>query len=469
MLWRKKKPMWFGLAAGRGTNMIWKQLSNLPFCIYGAGIVAMSAYTAIKALYDERPLFFLISDSEDLAAGDGEKIGFNLKKTNGVPVKNLSEWKRELNEAKLREREQQYRRKGNFESNITIPELYLVAVPEIHHASIVKSLRELQIKEENIILFTNRRENDLMEAYYSNVEGYRTIKRILPSEKTQRQTKENANFLDTENIAMGKKPGDCRNRDSGLHKEDGRSEKPEKSAEAFLAENFRVYQAKSHMDKPLSRHNILSGMPSYIFPIQVGSALTERIICDLQDNADDTISEKNRNYCELTATYYAWKHGNAPYKGICHYRRIFDISDEQMQELLKAADKWDVILPYPSVHYPDISVQHTRYIREDDWNAMLQALGELEPEYLEAYEKSVLTGEKFFNNFNMLIAKAAVFDDYCSFLFRILERTEELTTPKGWEREDRFAGYLGENLTTLYFLKNRDRCKTLYAGKIWMT
>lgn len=136
-----------------------------------------------------------------------------------------------------------------------------------------------------------------------------------------------------------------------------------------------------------------------------------------------------------------------------------------MQELLKAADKWDVILPYPSVHYPDISVQHTRYIREDDWNAMLQALGELEPEYLEAYEKSVLTGEKFFNNFNMLIAKAAVFDDYCSFLFRILERTEELTTPKGWEREDRFAGYLGENLTTLYFLKNRDRCKTLYAGR----
>ena len=80
--------------------MIWKQLSNLPFCIYGAGIVAMSAYTAIKALYDERPLFFLISDSEDLAAGDGEKIGFNLKKTNGVPVKNLSEWKRELNEAR---------------------------------------------------------------------------------------------------------------------------------------------------------------------------------------------------------------------------------------------------------------------------------------------------------------------------------------------------------------------------------
>ena len=86
-----------------------------------------------------------------------------------------------------------------------------------------------------------------------------------------------------------------------------------------------------------------------------------------------------------------------------------------------------------------------------------------------AYEKAIADGEQFFNNFNMLIAKSAVFDDYCSFLFKVLERTEELTTPKGWERADRFAGYLGENLTTIYFLKNREKLKIAYAGKIWLT
>lgn len=86
-----------------------------------------------------------------------------------------------------------------------------------------------------------------------------------------------------------------------------------------------------------------------------------------------------------------------------------------------------------------------------------------------AYEKAVADGEQFFNNFNMLIAQSAVFDDYCNFLFAVLERTEELTTPKGWERAERFAGYLGENLTTIYFLKNRDKLKIAYAGKMWLT
>ena len=189
----------------------------------------------------------------------------------------------------------------------------------------------------------------------------------------------------------------------------------------------------------------------------------------MKDNTGDNISDKNRNYCELTATYYAWKHSNAAYKGICHYRRILDISDMQIQALLEKKQEWDVIMPYPSVQYPDISAQHTRYVKEGDWNAMLQALQETAPEYLEAYEEYVATGGQFFNNFNILIAKAPVFDDYCSFLFRVLRRTEELTTPKGWERADRFAGYLGENLTTIYFIKKREILKIAYAGKLCLT
>ena len=52
----------------------------------------------------------------------------------------------------------------------------------------------------------------------------------------------------------------------------------------------------------------------------------------------------------------------------------------------------------------------------------------------------------------MLIAKKKVFQDYCNWLFPILARTEELSEPKGWERADRYIGYLGENLMTLYFM-----------------
>lgn len=421
--------------------MIQEQLSNRPFCIYGAGIVAMSVYTAIEALYDRRPLFFLISDLED-SEQQGEGGGFNLKKTNGIPVKSLSDWKRELQKNKLYDRKQQKPAKRNYVSNTVIPELYFVATPEIHHTSIMQRLHELQIKDENIFLFTNERENDLMEAYYSSLKSCHTVKNILLSAKEQSLTNDNVYFDDMENNAA--------------------------AAEAE-AGDLCVYQAKSHMDKPLQGRYISTKLPSYILPIQVGTELTDQIICDLRDNTGDNISAKNRNYCELTATYHAWKHSNALYKGICHYRRLFDISDQQMQELLEAVDRWDVILPYPSVHYPDISTQHTRYVKEDDWNAMLHALEELEPEYLKVYEKSILSKERFFHNYNMLIAKSEVFDDYCSFLFRILERTEELVTPKGWERADRFAGYLGENLTTIYFMKNRQRWKIAYVGKVWMT
>ena len=432
--------------------MIWEQLSNRPFCIYGAGIVAMSVYTAIEALYDRRPLFFLISDSEVLETEQVQSSGDKFKKTNGIPIKKISEWKMELQEYKLHSREQQSLESLDPESNITIPELYFVAAPEIHHASIRKSLQELRIKDENIFLVTNRRENDLMETYYSSLGSCRTVRSILLLNGTaQSPANGNVYFDGIENNVTGEKSKEF-NWDNRFHEEGG----------------ICVYQAKSHMDKPLHRQYVLSEMPSYIFPIQVGSALTDQTICDMQDNTGDNISAKNRNYCELTATYYVWKHSNAPYKGVCHYRRIFDMNDEQMYDLLKLANNWDVILPYPSVHYPDLSMQHTRYVREDDWNAMLQALRELEPEYLETYEKCILTGEKFFHNFNMLIAKAAVFDDYCSFLFRILARAEELTTPKGWERADRFAGYLGENLTTIYFLKNRVKWKIAYAGKIWL-
>ena len=209
--------------------------------------------------------------------------------------------------------------------------------------------------------------------------------------------------------------------------------------------------------------------PLYVVPIQVGAALTEQIVSGLRDDTGENISCKNRNYCELTAAYYAWKNSDAAYKGLCHYRRIFDITDEQMRSLLKIPEEWDVILPYPSVHYPNISTQHLRYIKEADWKAMLRALEETAPDYDRAYRQMVENGEQHFFNFNMLIAKAEVFDDYCDFLFSVLSRAEELTTPEGRERADRFAGYMGENLTTLYFQKNKEKLKIVYAGKRWLT
>ena len=387
-----------------------------PFCIYGAGIVAASIYTVIKTLYNKTPLFFLISDVPE------GKRDEEPKQIDGITVKRFPEWKSELQAANiLDDSGANNLMSGSDYSGISsaLPEYYLVLAPEIHHPSIVESLHSLNIDDSHICLFTNELENKFMEDYYRSLNGHKTVISVAGA--------------DVSNIQLP---------------------------------NIQVFQAKCHVDRPIQN---VKENPSYVCPIQVGADLTDKVITKLRDNEGDNISAKNRNYCELTATYYAWKNSSADYKGLCHYRRIFDIGNEQMQSLLDMKSEWDVILPYPSIHYPNISTQHIRYIKDEDWNAMLTALKEIAPDYLDAYNDLVSSGEKYFYNYNMLIARAEIFDDYCSFLFKVLERAEELTMPKGADRADRFAGYMGENLTTLYFLKNRDKLKILYAGKIWLT
>lgn len=425
-------------------------LTDSPFCIYGAGIVASGIYTAIRTLYNKKPLFFLVSDAPE------GKCDENPDEIDDIAVKRLSEWKKELQTAEELPYSQRSHtlpdssRCGSSPAetdcgsmNIVQPELYLVITPQTHHPAIVESLHSLNIEDSQIRLFTSEMENEVMEAYYSGTQSrlqnkYGTVTGMLFGKKSH-------------DIPFAKRSNEIIE---------------EKSRNYIQAHEIQVFQAKCHVDRALDNPK---ENPSYVYPIQVGAALTDQVISQLRDNEGDNISDKNRNYCELTASYHAWKNSSAPYKGLCHYRRIFDINDEQMDALLASQTEWDVILPYPSIHYPNISIQHKRYINDADWEAMLMALKETAPDYYDAYTELIRSGEKYFYNFNMLIARAEVFDDYCSFMFEVLERAGELTVPKSSERADRFAGYMGENLTTLYFHKNRGKLKILYAGKLWLT
>ena len=150
----------------------------------------------------------------------------------------------------------------------------------------------------------------------------------------------------------------------------------------------------------------------------------------------------------------------ADYYGLFHYRRILDITEDDLLRLKE--NEIDVILPYPTLHEPDIREHYARYIKETDWEAMLTALGELQPKYAAVLPE--LLYQPYLYNYNIVIAKENIIKEYCEWLFPILERVEELSVPKGWERSDRYIGYLGENLLTIYFLYHRRDLKICHTN-----
>lgn len=232
--------------------------------------------------------------------------------------------------------------------------------------------------------------------------------------------------------------------------------------------NIQVYMAKFHKDKPLLNKIVL---PDWIVPIQAGASLTTERVAGVLDCEGENISDKNANYCELTVLYWIWKNwlsvsdaGQKKYYGLFHYRRWLDISDKDLQHLY--SKNVDVVLPYPTIHEPDIREHHARYISESDWDAVLQALKELVPEYYAAYDS--IFSQEYLYNYNILIAKAEVLEKYCAWLFPILERVETLSVPKGNERTDRYIGYIGENLLTLYFMFHKKELNIVCTGRVML-
>ena len=68
------------------------------------------------------------------------------------------------------------------------------------------------------------------------------------------------------------------------------------------------------------------GLPvfiKYFTPIQVGAEVSQFDLGILKDNIGQNISNKNKNYAELTANYSLFRNDDFEYIGFMHYRRIF--------------------------------------------------------------------------------------------------------------------------------------------------
>ncbi|TGJ75992.1 hypothetical protein CAGA_19680 [Caproiciproducens galactitolivorans] len=178
------------------------------------------------------------------------------------------------------------------------------------------------------------------------------------------------------------------------------------------------------------------------------------------------------DYCELRAQYYVWKNQKSDYAGFFHYRRYLELTEDKLVQLPNGKrpvpyriqrfpqqkqyieEKIRSIIPRfdaiaPVREYTGVSVWK-RYAaslgqRGDDLKLVYDIIREKYPDYLSAADEYLNGKGEYYGN--IFIMKWRCFDDYCQWLFSILEEFDN-RVQNPLPRTD---GYLGERLFGIYF------------------
>ena len=189
------------------------------------------------------------------------------------------------------------------------------------------------------------------------------------------------------------------------------------------------------------------------------------------DNTGDNISYKNREYCELTVQYWAWKNydklNNPDYIGFMHYRRHFQFTKHQglflsipfhhrKKIILDKLDSAGIIMP----EYTDISCNiynqykfAENFLHIEDYEKTIETVKRMYPEYAYACDTYNSLYAGFFCN--MFIMKKDEFFSYSSWLFSILNEVEKVIDISEYDVDERRVfGHLAERLLGIYVLHN---------------
>ena len=218
--------------------------------------------------------------------------------------------------------------------------------------------------------------------------------------------------------------------------------------------DFVLYEVRNDRDKPLSYHPELL---SYEKSIQAGAALADRLIADVTDDTGVNISEKNRMYCEMTATYWVWKNTDHDWVGIEHYRRHLLVKPWML------TDDIDAIMPLPYICYPNEAAQFLRFTTKGVLDSLLKALKDIHPDEYDTYHE-ILYG-KYQYTYDLVCARRDVFDDYCRWFFGITEYMETMSDKISEIRETRALSYVAEVLTNIYFMSHQDDLRIRHVEK----
>ena len=188
--------------------------------------------------------------------------------------------------------------------------------------------------------------------------------------------------------------------------------------------------------------------PMYI-PLHVGHAGAKKDFGYMGDDTGDNISDLNCYYAELSGVYWVWKnYREAEYVGICHYRRF--LTDESgyaftQKEYENLLNRYDIIttkqLELPNSYRYGFGAHHNVNTLDETG----KIIKERYPEFYDTYVSLVNQNKTYFGN--MMVAKKALYDEYCAWLFDIffeLQKRIDLTFADDYH--NRVFGFISEFL-----------------------
>lgn len=213
----------------------------------------------------------------------------------------------------------------------------------------------------------------------------------------------------------------------------------------------------AHKAAPIPKDEVL-------VPIHVGRTLSTPLADMIGDDTGENISEKNPQYCEMTAHYWIWKNvKDTEFVGVCHYRRYFgiEISEGNIERLMKG---YDVMMVEPSYYVDSVYSYFAKFMGAENMTILSLVMKQRCPDFFETLEK-VCDGIKF-HPFNMLLCRKPLFDDYCEWMFGILGECEKYIKPAPYTNAKRVLAYMAEMLTGVYFIHRQLRIKTVPYDKV---
>lgn len=222
------------------------------------------------------------------------------------------------------------------------------------------------------------------------------------------------------------------------------------------------------------------------------------------DNTGDNISDKNYLYCELTGTYWLWKNVQADVKGLFHYRRVlasetaafspwrmvlrynyyrikslftnkpFLIQNKRrvqdvgayMEEAMKFSKRIpslfneqhvDIIVPTNMSSFLITNQLHFNEVLSNDFLSLItRKIEDVAPDYLNEFKETLAATTMTYAN--IIVARNAIFDEYCNYVFSVLFAVEKSIVDEGYWRDlhekslFRRFGYIGELLTSSFVL-----------------